>query len=256
MYFLLLAAFTSYWGLVVAFDSVSDAPAEDITLASHDIFLESEGIIGDSNVASSDNLLNFEGTHNLFSDSEASITSSNLFFDSEGTSIAEGDIAVSDVFLDPNEINPLSDFLLGLSDDTNILWDEEFLSTDTSLPASCATTSDELRLEARDGESCAVQSPDFQLPSDLQRLYEDPLDLVEDSLDPKKDDEPWKPRIYAEGDSLPTRVAPEVMRKLLVEDPCVLYEKNLCCDGPAEEAPQAAGYRIFYSKVENCDPGT
>jgi hypothetical protein len=146
-----------------------------------------------------------------------------------------------------------------LSDNTNTLWDEEFLSTDAFFQSSCATTRNELRLEARDGESCAVQSSEFQLPPDLQRLYENPLDLVEDSLDPKKDDdpngddEPWIPRIYAEGDSTPIIPELEVLRKLLVEDPCPTARTNLCCDGPAVDA--IGTWDRGYDFVYNCDPG-
>lgn len=269
MHFWFLAAVIPHWNLVVAFDSVWDitSPAEDNTLASSDIFLDSEGIsIEEANIASSNFLLNSEGTSNSFLDSEASIASSNLFLDSEGTAIDEATIALSDNFLDLNEnIMTWSDSFLGLSDDTNTFGSDEFPSTDESLQTSCATRTDEFRLEARGGESCAVPQPEFQLPLNLQRLYEDPFGLVEDSLDPKKDDdpngddEPWIPRIYAEGDSVPNIPPPAVLRKLLIEDPCLYripkYRINLCCDGPAEVSTDGQ-LRAVYSIVYNCDPGT
>jgi hypothetical protein len=262
MHFWFLAAAIPHWNLVVAFDSGWDitAPAEDNTLPSEGMNIE------EANIASSNTPLNSEGTNNLFLDSEASIASSNLFLDSERTGIDEATIALSDDFLDLSENSmTLSDSSMGLSDDTTTFGSDEFLSKVASLQTSCATRTDERRLEARDGESCAVPQPEFQLPSSLQRLYEDPFGLVEDSLDPKKnddpngDDEPWIPRIYAEGDSVPEIPPPVVLRKLLIEEPCEYripkYRINLCCDGPAEESTAVEPIAV-YSIVYNCDPGT
>ena len=244
----------------------------DTTFASSNIFLNSEG--------GSDLFLNSEGTGTSFLDSETSIASSNLFSDAkEGTGIDEATIPSSDNFLNLNgDNNPWPDSFSGSSDDddTSTFWTDEFLATDTSLQTSCTTRTDEFRLKARNGESssCAApaaapQAPEvFQFPSSLQRLYEDPLGLIEDSLEPKKkddddpnrggDDEPWIPRIYAEGDSVPDIPPPAVLRKLLIEDPCEWripkYRINLCCDGPAEESTDVE-LRAVYSIVYNCDPG-
>ena len=260
MHFWCLAAAIPYGNLVVAVDSVWDitSPAEDNTL----------GIdIGETNFASSNNLLDSEGTSNLFFNSEAGIASSNnIFLGPEGTGIDEATIALSENFLDLNgDSTTFTDSFLSSSDDTSTFWSDKFLSTDASLQTSCVTKTDEFRLEARDGESCAVPQPEFQLPSSLQRLYEDPFGLIEDSLGPKKDDdpngddEPWIPRIYAEGDSDPQMPPIEVLRKLLIDDPCRFripkYRINLCCDGPAEESTDVR-LRAVYSIVYNCDPGT
>lgn len=259
MQFWFLAAAIPYGNLVVAVDSVWDitSPAEDNTL----------GIdIGETTLASSNNLFNSERTSNLFLNSEAGIASSNIFLDPEGTGSDEATIALSDNFLDlKGNSMTWTDSFLGSSEDTNTFWSDKFLSTDASLQTSCVTRTDEFRLEARDGESCAVPQPEFQLPSSLQRLYEDPFGLVEDSLGPKRDgepngdDEPWIPRIYAEGDSDPKIPPIEVLRKLLIEEPCGVpsYRINLCCDGPAEESTDVPPLVYnFYSIVYNCDPGT
>jgi hypothetical protein len=256
------------------------SPAADDTLTSYDTLWDSEKInIEESDIALSNNIFDWEGINvkdtnfessqsshillnsaepsSLLLDSEAA--SSNTFLNSKETSHEESNIALSDTFLNLDEsLMTWSEPVFDSSDELNTFWTDESFSTDASLQASCVIPTDDFRLEARDEKSCSADQPEFLLPPSLQRLYEDPLGLVEDSLGPEEDDGPLIPGIYAEGDTPPQMPPREVFIKLLSEDPCAFrypYRINLCCDGPTAPSDDVS-IRAFYGVVYNCDPGT
>jgi hypothetical protein len=164
MHFLFLVASVSHRNVVVAFDSLWDmtSSAADDTLTSYDTFWDAEKInIEESDIALSNNIFdweginvkdtNFESSHILLNPAEPSsvflnseAASSNIFLNSEETGYEESNVALSDTFLNVDEIlMTWAEPVFDSSDELKTFWTDESFSTNAFLQASCVISTDD-----------------------------------------------------------------------------------------------------------------